>query len=145
MAAQDLHARLDEFASELHDMQRRLDVLRRLVNAQVVREEPVATMPAPAPPPARPVAPPPPPVPSAPPRRRREIDVAALFGARALAWTGGAVTVLGVVFFFVLAVDRGWNGPVARVSLGALASLLVFAGGLALHRRYGDTYAALAA
>ena len=49
--------------------------------------------------------------------------------AQGLAWAGGIVTVLGV-FFFVLAVNRGWIGPVERVGLGALASLLVFAGGL---------------
>ena len=68
-----------------------------------------------------------------------------LFGARGLAWSGGLVTILGVLFFFVLAVDRGWIGPIARVSLGAIASALVFGGGLWLHRRYGDTYAASSA
>ena len=52
---------------------------------------------------------------------------------------------LGVVFFFVLAVNRGWIGPVERVGLGAIASLLVFAGGLWLHRRYGPTHSAYGA
>ena len=33
---------------------------------------------------------------------------------KALAWAGGAVMLLGIVFFFVLAVNRGWIGPVAR-------------------------------
>ena len=147
MAAQDLHARLDEFALDLHTMRQKLDELRR----QVDQSSAPAPAPSPAPQvrvqqPARPIMPPPRPAPAPKPRRpRRELDFGAVFGARALAWTGGAVTVLGVVFFFVLAVDRGWIGPLARVSLGALASLLVFSGGLALHRRYGDTYAALAA
>ena len=58
---------------------------------------------------------------------------------------GGAVTLLGIVFFFVLAVDRGWIGPVARVSLGAFASALVFGGGLYLHRRFGRVHSAYAA
>jgi uncharacterized membrane protein len=139
MPAQDLHARLDEFAFELRDMQRRLDSLRRLVNAQVAPEEPAI----PTPPPPRAVAPPLPPAPA--PRPRRELDLGALFGARSLAWSGGIVTLLGVVFFFTLAEGRSWIGPVERVSLGALASLIVFAFGLFLHRRYGDTYAALTA
>ena len=50
------------------------------------------------------------------------IEAADLLGARGLAWAGGLVTLLGVVFFFVLAVNRGWIGPVERVALGALAS-----------------------
>ena len=55
------------------------------------------------------------------------------------------MTVLGVVFFFVLAANRGWIGPVERVSLGAIASASVFGAGLYLHRRYGPTYAAYGA
>ena len=82
-----------------------------------------------------------------PPRepRIREVDWADLLGARALAVAGGVVTVLGIVFFFALAVNRGWVGPELRVGLGALASLLVFAGGFELRRRYEETHAALAA
>ena len=42
------------------------------------------------------------------------------------------VTLLGIVFFFVLAVDRGWIGPRRAVTLGAAASAaLVGAGALA--------------
>ena len=53
---------------------------------------------------------------------------------------------LGIVFFFVLAVNRGWIGPVARVSLGAIASALVFGAGLYVKRRYEELYhSALAA
>jgi len=72
-------------------------------------------------------------------------ELADLLGAKALAWAGGVVTLLGVVFFFVLAVNRGWIGPGTRVGLGAAASLLVFAAGLVLERRYGALYSALAA
>ena len=34
-----------------------------------------------------------------------------MFGAKVLAWAGGAVTLLGIVFFFVLAVNRGGSAP----------------------------------
>ena len=78
-------------------------------------------------------------------RELRLPDLADLFGAKALAWAGGVVTLLGVVFFFVLAVNRGWIGPGTRVGLGAAASLIVFAAGLVLERRYGALYSSLAA
>ena len=78
-------------------------------------------------------------------RELRLPDIADLLGAKALAWTGGVVTLLGVVFFFVLAVNRGWIGPGMRVGLGAAASLVVFAAGFVLQRRYGALYSALAA
>ncbi len=66
-------------------------------------------------------------------------------GAKALAFAGGVVTLLGVVFFFVLAVNRGWIGPELRVACGGVASALVFGAGLWLERRYERTYSALAA
>ena len=97
---------------------------------------------APKPPPSRPVKPP---RPARPPRPRREIDLSKLAGALGLAWAGAIVTVLGIVFFFVLAVNRGWISPELRLGFGAAASLAVFAGGFWLKRRFGTTYAALAA
>jgi uncharacterized membrane protein len=120
---------------------------------------------APPPPPPRPTPPPeqpaparptppvtPPPAPQArptvPPRGfdwGRTISAEDLMGAKALAFTGGVVTLLGVVFFFVLAVNRGWIGPGMRVGCGAFASALVFAAGLWLQRRYESTYSSLAA
>ena len=72
-------------------------------------------------------------------------DYSDLFGARVLAWVGGATTALGVVLLFVLAANRGRLGPELRVALGALASLAVFATGLWMRRRFGTTYAALGA
>jgi uncharacterized membrane protein len=110
----------------------------------------VSQAPAPTTPPLPPrvFAPPPaalPLRPSPPPEPPRGLDLSFLFGARALAWTGGAVTLLGIVFFFVLAVDRGWIGPAARVSLGAVASTIVFGAGLWLRRRFGESYASLSA
>jgi uncharacterized membrane protein len=92
--------------------------------------------PAPAPPPTRPSLPAPP---------RREIDLSRLLGAFGLAVAGGIVTVLGIVFFFVLAANRGWIGPELRLVFGAAASAGVFAAGFWLHRRFGTTHAALAA
>ena len=76
---------------------------------------------------------------------RRDVTTIDLLGPKALAWAGGIVTVLGVVFFFVLAVDRGWIGPGMRVTFGGLASAAVLCAGLWLRRRYGETYSSLAA
>ena len=70
---------------------------------------------------------------------------AELTGARAFAIAGGTVTLLGVIFLFVLAANRGWVGPGERVLLGAAASLAVLVAGLALRLRYGHVYAALGA
>jgi uncharacterized membrane protein len=95
-------------------------------------------------------------VPAPPPKRKEpsfwdrevtlpRIEPADLLGARALAWAGGVVTLLGVVFFFVLAVNRGWVGPAERVLLGALASSIVFAAGVVMRHRYGQLYAAVSA
>src|SRR5436190_18764992 len=75
----------------------------------------------------------------------RTVSAADLLGAKALAFAGGVVTLLGVVFFFVLAVNRGWIGPEARVACGSVASALVFGSGLWLRRRFGETYSSLAA
>jgi uncharacterized membrane protein len=75
----------------------------------------------------------------------RRISAADLMGAKALAFAGAVVTLLGVLFFFVLAVNRGWIGPGIRVGCGGAASALVFACGFWLRRRYGASYSALAA
>jgi uncharacterized membrane protein len=76
---------------------------------------------------------------------RPQLELSDLLGPRALAIAGGIVTLLGIVFFFVLAVNRGWIGPTGRVALGGMAASLVFLGGLGLRRRYGTTHSALAA
>lgn len=74
-----------------------------------------------------------------------QLELSDLFGARALALAGGVVTLLGIVFFFVIAVNRGWVGPMGRVGLGGSAALSVFLAGFELRRRYGTTDSALAA
>jgi uncharacterized membrane protein len=89
-----------------------------------------------------------PPRPAAPPDPSfwdRDVDLAALVGPKAFAIAGGVVTLLGVVFFFVLAANRGWIGPELRVLLGATASAAVFAGGFWLRRRDPESYSSLAA
>jgi uncharacterized membrane protein len=75
----------------------------------------------------------------------RDIQLDDLLGAKGLAWAGGVVTLLGVVFFFVLAVNRGWVGPGLRVAMGAAASCAVFGAGIWIKRRYGALYAGFAA
>jgi hypothetical protein len=47
----------------------------------------------------------------APTRAAASARLGEALGARALAWTGGAVTLLGVVLLFALAVNSGWIGP----------------------------------
>jgi uncharacterized membrane protein len=66
-------------------------------------------------------------------------------GPRGFAIVGGAVTALGIGLLFVLAANRGWIGPAERVLIGAVASALVFASGVAVRARFGHLYAALAA
>ena len=80
-----------------------------------------------------------------PTKPRREVDLSRLFGAVGLAVAGGVVTVLGIVFLFVLAVNRGWIGPELRLGLGAAVSVGLFATGFWLRRRFGTTHTALAA
>jgi uncharacterized membrane protein len=155
----ELEQRLLSAERELKRLMQELVEIRRIAEGAPTAEPTVwagspPPPPQPAPAPAQPAAPPPPlpKFPTPPPRAPREprpwdrdLDLNELLGAKGLAWAGGIVTVLGVVFFFVLAVNRGWIGPGERVGLGALASLLVFGGGLWLHRRFGPTYAAYGA
>ncbi|SEP53022.1 Predicted membrane protein [Amycolatopsis saalfeldensis] len=56
-------------------------------------------------------------------------------GARVLAWVGGAVTLLGVVLLLVLAVQRGWLGPLPRVLVGAAFGAGLVGVGAWLHRK----------
>jgi uncharacterized membrane protein len=76
---------------------------------------------------------------------RAQLEAADLLGAKALALAGGVVMLLGVVFFFVLAANRGWIGPGIRIACGATASALVLGSGFWLRRRFGETFSSLAA
>jgi uncharacterized membrane protein len=155
----ELSERLDSFESRLRSLEDELHALRRLAQASPTPatttpyRELFESQPAPQPEPQRGPTPVPvweperrAPRPVRPPRPPREpIDLSILLGARALAWTGGAVTLLGIVFFFVLAVDRGWIGPTARVLLGASVSAVLIVAALWLRKRFGDTYASVSA
>lgn len=153
-----LERRLDDLVSELATLKR--DVAARGTRAE--RPPPMPTTPTP---PSAPLPPPPPPPPPPPaPEREPEPETiwnrpfsetirslgvqltwSDLTGARALAWAGGVVTLLGIVFFFVLAVNRGWVSPELRLLLGAAASIAVFGTGVWLRARYGQLYSPLAA
>jgi hypothetical protein len=144
-----LTERLDRFEYRLQGMESELRELRRFA----AQEEP-APAPEPEPEPLWETIPLEPVTPYVPPAARLpkpvreprpEFDFSVLFGARALAWTGGVVMLLGIVFFFVLAVERGWIGEGMRVLLGALASAGCVAAGVWLRRRFGDTYASVSA
>lgn len=154
MTASYLASRLDDFARRLAGLEQELRELRQLARTEEpVTDTPILTAPVPPPPPPSPKAPSAakPLGPSWDERLRsssfwdREVSLDDLLGAKALAWAGGFVTLLGIVFFFVLAVNRGWIGPIERVSLGTLASLIVFGAALWLHRAYGPVHSALAA
>ncbi len=75
-----------------------------------------------------PPAPPLPPVPTLWERLSRDGA-----GSRILAWAGGVVTLLGVVLLLVLAIQRGYLGPLPRVLLGAGLGLALAGIGMRLH------------
>lgn len=56
-------------------------------------------------------------------------------GSRLLAWLGGGVTLAGVVLLLVLAVQRGYIGPLPRILAGAGLGAALVAIGLVLLRR----------
>jgi uncharacterized membrane protein len=155
-APADLRSRVEFLERRVIELQDAVDKLRagvRPAPEPAPKPKPAVTLP-----PTPRLTPPPPPRPAAarapePPRRAaarsfdwgRTVSAADLMGAKALAFAGGVVTLLGVIFFFVLAVNRGWIGPELRVACGSLASAIVFGAGLWLDRRYERTYSALAA
>lgn len=136
-------------ASEITDGRLRERADQLLSSAGTTQEE-TETEAEPAPPPA---AAPPPRVPAARrPAPEPEFSDRAvawlraeLTGARAFAIVGGAVILLGVVFLFVLAANRGVFGPRERVALGAAVSLALLGVGIMLRVRYERFHAALGA
>lgn len=84
--------------------------------------------------------------PAAPPRPPRpQVDLEDLLGGRVLAWVGGLAVLLGIVFFVVMAVSRGWIDEPTRVVLAFLGSTALLLAGLYLYERQGRTEAAVAA
>jgi hypothetical protein len=150
-ADRTLNSRVEFLERRVADLQVVVDELRAGRPARAAAPSPPRARPpapAPAPPPPKAAAPPPPPPspraePVPEPARDvdwgRAISRADVLGAKALAFAGGVVTLLGVLFFFVLAVNRGWIGPEIRVACGGLASTIVVGAGLWLKRRYVST------
>lgn len=152
-------------------LEERLDEIERLVRTLVVRVteleldrsapgDPSPELPTPLVRPLEVATPaPPPPQPTVPVARpeqvtqeqphvepdRPETSFEDLLGGRILAWLGGLAIVVGVVFFLVIAVDRGWIGVEARVALAFAGATILLAAGLFLYERRGQTEAAVAA
>ncbi|MCX2731313.1 DUF2339 domain-containing protein [Saccharopolyspora sp. NFXS83] len=72
-----------------------------------------------APPPGCAMPPAPPLLPPKPPMLDRLANWTSRQGTRVLAWSGAAITLLGVVLLMVMAVQNGWIGPLGRVAGGA--------------------------
>ncbi len=68
--------------------------------------------------PPRPI---PPPVP--------QLTMEQFIGGKLLAWVGGLVLFLGVIFFVKLSIERGWLPPGLRVLIGFVTGLGLLAGG----------------
>jgi uncharacterized membrane protein len=79
-----------------------------------------------------------------PPRPSLADRAAAIGGARLLAWTGAALTLLGVVMFLALAVSRGWFAPPVRIGAGTVLGLALVGSGFWLHRRASSWVGAVA-
>lgn len=110
---------------------------------QSQQQQPVASDAAPAPRPEAPHADPAArPQPAA--QRREPFDFSSLLSARSLAWVGGAAVLLGLVFLFAMAIDRGWINEQARVILGASISFGLLGAGFYLRDRQQRSEAALA-
>jgi len=83
---------------------------------------------------------PPRPAPALPAR-----DLEELLGGRVLAWVGGIAILLGIVFLFGIAIDRGWIDEPMRTIFGFLGSTFLLLAGVWLYEQKGRTEAALAA
>ncbi len=65
-------------------------------------------------------------------------------GPQLVAWTGGTVTLLGIVLLLVLAASRGWLQPGARVIGGAVLALALIGIAAWVHGRPGGRTGAVA-
>lgn len=55
-------------------------------------------------------------------------------GSKVLVWIGGTVTLIGLVLMLVLAIQRGWIGPIPRVLIGAVLGVALVGVSLRAHR-----------
>ncbi|MEV4647978.1 DUF2339 domain-containing protein [Saccharopolyspora sp. NPDC049357] len=123
-------------AGELAAIGQRLSYLGSVLQTEAAtRPQDTSAQPAaPQQPPAEPL-PAPPAQAVAEPRRRIRPD---LEPSRVLAWVGGGVTLLGVVFLLVLAVQQDWLGPAARITGGAALAALLIAAGWWVHHKAAE-------
>ena len=133
--AESHEARLEALEAKLEAIAARLERLERRtgIAAPAIPPAPVAQPGAPGL--ARRVA----------DRDVRSLDLEDLVGGRVLGWVGGSAVLLGIVFFLVMAVSRGWIDEPTRVVLAFAGSTALLAAGLWLYERGGRTQAALAA
>jgi uncharacterized membrane protein len=124
--------------SRLEELTRRLERVERRVFPPPAPEP----QPQPAAPHFAPTARPEPVQPS-PEYPRRDFEE--LLGGRVLAWVGSFAILLGLVFLFGIAIDRGWIDESMRTVLGFLGSTSLLLAGVWLYERKGRTEAALAA
>jgi uncharacterized membrane protein len=80
----------------------------------------------------------PPGAPGSPDHRREGL------GPQLVAWTGGTVTLLGIVLLLILAAGRGWLQPSVRVVGGAVLALALVAVAAWVHGRPGGRTGAVA-
>jgi uncharacterized membrane protein len=139
-SGEELPARLAALEHELRKLRERVELLEGRTTTAAPRPEPPLP-PAPRPLPAKRRALELPSIPRADLGRRIE----ELVGGRLLAVVGGAAIVLGAIFFFSLAVERGWIGEAARVAIAAVASSALLVLGVWLEEKRGHAQAALAA
>jgi len=135
-----VEGRLDSNEQQLVDLRRRLERMERRVFPSAA-PEPHPLHPSPARPAATPARPAPPGPASEPPKRGLE----EILGGRVLAWVGSIAILLGIVFLFGIAMDRGWIDEPMRTVLGLLGSTSLLLAGVWLYERKGRTEAALAA
>jgi uncharacterized membrane protein len=75
---------------------------------------------------------------------RREDGVWERWGVRSVAWTGGAVTLSGTVLLLILAIHRGWLGPVPRLALGVVVAGVLLGAAPRVRRTIGGSIGACA-
>lgn len=134
--------RVARLAAELAELGRRMawaryELLTLSVAAPVPTPQPAWPHPAPEPAGSAPVrAAPSTSAPSKAAERRRS--------GQLLPWAGGAITLVGIVMFLVLAASRGWFGVPARLVAGAALGLALVAVARRVHRRADSPTGALA-
>jgi uncharacterized membrane protein len=138
-SGEDLLERLAALEQELRVLRNRVELLETRRDAAAQIKPPPRLAPPKPETKSRPLAPP------SVPRVDLGRRIEELVGGRLLAVVGGAAIVLGAIFFFSLAIDRGWIGEAARVLIAAVASLGLLALGVWLQERKGHAQAALAA